>query len=68
MLVKRKDVIDMLRKRIERSKKYIREFENKIVNEDGDENTLYECIEQEEFIILLMTNLMHETNELKGTE
>lgn len=68
MLVKRQDVIDMFKKRIERSKNYIRDFENKIANGEGDENTLYEHIEQEEFIILLMINLMHETNELKGNE
>ena len=68
MNVKRQEVIDILQKRIERSKKYIREFEKKIDNEEGDENTLYECIDDEEFIILLIDNIIHEIKQMKGTE
>jgi hypothetical protein len=68
MNVKRQDIIDFLQKRINRSKKYIRDFENKIVNEEGDENELYESIEHEEFIILMMENIIREVKELKGTE
>ena len=68
MNVKRNDVIAIMQKRIERSKKYIREYENKIVNEEGDENELYESIEHEEFIILMMENMIREVKEIKGTE
>ena len=68
MNVKRQDVIAFMQKRIERSKEYIRDYEHKIDNEEGDENELYESIEHEEFIIVMMENMIREVKEMEGVE
>lgn len=65
MKVDRQKVIDILQQRIDRAHEFIEMYEMQLV-EDGASYELEDAIEDEEFIILMMENIIYEVKKLES--